>query len=161
MVYSISIFSRVICGLGSLRKILFFLLLRDASAFPSHWGFKTPQQWQGILSVGVNFKALDFINLVWNLIWFQDSSKKVHGVLFTSQNVTSDGGHQEACMAESLRGSCQGTAVSSWPLPDCTISFCLFLSGHGEFPNETKWKMHQTVLLQLYLLLTIFLPQHF
>lgn len=149
IVYSISIFSRVICGLGSLRKILFFLLLRDASAFPSHWGFKTPQQWQGIPSVGVNFKALDFINLVWNLIWFQDSSKKVHGVLFTSQNVTSDGGHQEACMAESLRGSCQGTAVSSWPQPGLFLTapfhFAYFYQGMGNFqmkPNEKCTKLY-------------------
>lgn len=165
MVCSISVFRKVICGLDSLRKILSFSPAERDISFSFTQVFKTPQQWQGIPRVGVSFTALGFINLVWNLIWFQDSSKKVYRVLFTSQNVTSDGGHQGTCMAESLRGSCQGTAMSSWPQPGLSltvpISFCLFLSGHVEFQSENKGEMHTTVLLQLYLLLTIFLPQRF
>lgn len=150
MVYSISIFRRVICGLEPLRKTLPFLLLTDALAFSSHWGFRTSQQCQGIPRIAVvNFKALDFISLVWNLIWFQNSSKKVHRVLPTSENFTPDRGHHEACVAEGLRGSCQGIAVAPCPCPGLrTISVCLLLSyGMWNFQMQDTCNCIITILL--------------
>lgn len=147
MIYSISVFRTVICGLESLRKILSFSSAERCISFSFTQAFKTPQQWQGIPRVGVHFTALDFINLVWNLIWFQDSSKEVYQVLFTSQNVTSDEGHQETHMAESLRGSCQGAAMSSWPQPGLPLTlplhFACFYQGMWNFQMKTNEKHTQ------------------
>lgn len=160
MVYSISIFRRVICGLEPLRKTLPFLLLTDALAFSSHWGFRTSQQCQGIPRIAVvNFKALDFISLVWNLIWFQNSSKKVHRVLPTSENFTPDRGHHEACGLKVSEGAAKellwhlGLVLASAP-----FQFAYF---YHMACGISKCKIHATVLLQFYLLLTFFSPTKF
>lgn len=111
----------------------------------------TLRQCQGIPRVGVSFTALDFISLVWNLIWFQDSSKEVQRFLPTSENFTPRqrapwGLHGWRSQRE-LPRNCHGTLALSWPLPDCTISVCLLLSyGMWNFQMQNTHNCIITIL---------------